>query len=110
MCPDSPHDGVGVVTPDTINEFAIIGDFGFKRVVGPFDAEKDGTLWTISVPLDSDEPAIDTLALDDGRAASIVADGEIIGGGIVETVDAPDGEDELHVVIDQYTRSNPTTN
>lgn len=90
-----------VQTPDSINEFTITGDFGFQRVLGPFDVVKDGTIWGIHVPKDT-HPTVRALPSREGEAAVLVADGEVIGGGIVsDVVEVPD-HDELHVLVDQY--------
>jgi len=97
--------------PDSINEFAIVSESGFKRTEGPFSVEKEGTLWTVRIPTDPQDPAypgdISYRVLggqDEGDGAALVADGEIVGGGIVKVVDEPEGEGELHVVVDQYAR------
>lgn len=89
--------------PDSINEFAIVGDFGFQRVPGPFEVVKTGTIWGIVVPMDA-HPTVSTLSSQEGEAAVMVADAEIVGGGVVTDVVRKDDHDELHVLVDQYAR------
>lgn len=88
-------------TPDSINEFAIVGEFGFQRVPGPFEVEKTGTVWGIVVPEDA-HPTVSTLSGQDGEAAALLADGEVVGGGVVSAVEEIEEHDELHVLVDQY--------
>jgi len=85
----------------SINEFAVIGEFGFQRVEGPFEVVKDGTVWGINVPKDT-HPTVSTLPGQEDEAAVIVADGEIVGGGILTDVVEETEHDEYHVLIDQY--------
>lgn len=98
--------------PDTINEFAIIGDFGFHRVEGPFRLDSAGTNRTVILPLaddvwgNIDARTASLLEDTEGERVALVADGEIVGGGVVTDVWAPDGEDELHLVVDQYARKD----
>lgn len=98
---------------DTINEFAIAGDYGFQRVEGPFSVEKGGTCWTITVPTNEDDdrapnPVIlNSIKSKEGEAAVIIADGTAVGGGIVDLITEPEGEGELHVIIDQYAMGDP---
>jgi hypothetical protein len=92
---------------DSINEFAVVGDFGFQRIPGPFEAQKSGTVWSIAVPLDT-HPTVSTLTSQEGEAAAIVADGEVVGGGIITDVIEADENDELTVLVDQYERENPS--
>lgn len=86
---------------DSINELTIVGEFGFQRVPGPFEVVKDGTIWGIVVPEDTHQ-TVSTLSSQEGEAATLVADGETIGGGIVTDVVEVDDHDELHVLVDQY--------
>lgn len=86
---------------DTINEFTIAGEFGFQRVPGPFEVEKDGTIWGIVVPEDA-HPTVSTLHGQEGEAAVVVADGRVVGGGIVTDVVEIEEHDELHILVDQY--------
>lgn len=98
---------------DTINEFVIAGEFGFQRVAGPFSCEKEGTLWTVSVPTDEDDYAapntitLNSIKRQEGESAVIIADGKAVGGGVVELTHEPEGEGKLHVVINQYAMANP---
>jgi hypothetical protein len=89
-------------TYDTINEFGIVGDFGFMRFEGPWSVEKEGTKWTIVMPYDDMERSAGTHS--EGKSAVLIADGKIIGGGIVDAVFDPRDEGEQHVVVDQYAR------
>jgi len=96
-------DGAG--EPDSINEFALAGDFGFMRVEGPFEVDKSGTNWTIFLPENPDNRVVRTLDEDDeGLAGVLVADCEVVGGGIVTNVWNPEGEDGRRLTIDQYAR------
>ncbi|NUC74986.1 hypothetical protein HTZ84_22235 [Haloterrigena sp. SYSU A558-1] len=111
MPDDSPYRSEGIQTPlhvpepDTINSFAVTGDFGFNHVEGPFAVEKDGTKWTIAVPHD-DVLSPSVLKDNEGDGCVLLADCEPVGGGLVETVHDPEGEGELHVVVDQYPRGD----
>lgn len=93
---------------DSINEFTISGEFGFLRVEGPFTASMEAGKWTITIPDDFDDGAggliIQSLNDKEGEAAVLFADCVAIGGGVVEVVDQPDGEDETHVVVNQGGR------
>lgn len=94
--------------PDSVNEFVLAGEFGFLNVEGPFTAEKEGTLWTVAIPTEDDDHGtpnrftLDSLRDGEGKAAVLIADGTAVGGGVVDTVAEPEGEGELHVVVDQY--------
>jgi len=90
---------------DSINEFVVVGDFGFKRAEGPWEVEKEGTKWTIIVPYD--EMQVPFSQSDEGLGAALIADGGVVGGGIVDTVFDPKDEGEQHVVVDQYARGGP---
>jgi len=90
---------------ETINEFAVAGDFGFQRVRGPFEVVKDGTIWGIVVPKDA-HPTVSTLPNQEGEAAVLVADAKIVGGGLVTDVVEVSEHDELHVLVDQYARGD----
>jgi len=100
---------------DTINEFVIAGKFGFQRVEGPFSCEKDGTLWTVSVPTNEDDYAapnrvsLNSIKRKEDESVVIIADGKAVGGGIVELTHEPEGEEKLNVVINQYAMGNPQT-
>jgi len=101
---DGGQRGDGVVQYDSINEFVVVGDFGFNRVQGPWRVEKAGTKWTIILPYEElDRELSDT---DEGRGAVLIADGKAVGGGLVDLVYDPEGEGEQHVVIDQYARGD----
>ena len=104
---DGEQQGAAIQRPDTINEFAVVGEFGFKRIDGPFSVEKAGTNWTVIIPGERDDPPIQTLDSDEGHAAVLVADCEVVGGGILTDAWRPEGEDELHVIIDQYAMGDP---
>jgi hypothetical protein len=105
---DQPESGTDRV--DSINELVFAGDFGFHRVDGPFAVEKEGTLWTIVVPTDEDDNGtpdrvtLKSLRDSEEKAAVLIADAKAVGGGLVDTVFEPDGEGELHIVVDQYAR------
>lgn len=113
MSDDSPYQSNGiqpmcVQTPDTINSLVITGDFGFNWLEGPFEVEKDGTKWTVVVPID-ELGATPTSALENsvGDGCVLLAGCEPVGGGLIDLVDEPGGLDELHVVVDQYARGEP---
>lgn len=93
---------------DSINELVIAGEFGFLNVEGPFSVEKEGTLWTVMIPTDGDSApnplSQNSLRDSGGKAAVLIADGTTVGGGIVKLADEPEGEGELHVVVDQYAK------
>jgi len=93
--------------PDSINAFTVVGEFGFKRLPGPFSVDKAGTVWTIVIPEDYDHPAFTCDSHDEGKAAVVVADGRVCGGGIVSNVFDPEGEDGYRVQIDQYALGDP---
>ena len=96
------------MTPDSINQLVTAGKFGFLAVDGPFSVEKEGTLWTVIIPTGGDDYGkpnrftLDQLRESDGTAAVLTADCEAVGGGVVKLTDEPEGENELHVVVDQY--------
>lgn len=100
-------DAIRDLEPDSINEFAVVGEFGFKRVEGPFRVDKDGTVWVVFVPVEEADWTVRSLSDDEGNGAVLVADGEIVGGGILVDAVEPEGEDEIHVIIDQYARGDP---
>lgn len=86
---------------DSINEFAVTGEFGFLRVEGPFEVAKDGTVWGITVENRCEDHA--TLLPDfEGDAAVLIADGQSIGGGIITDIYDFENSNELHVLVDQY--------
>lgn len=85
----------------SINEFVVVGEFGFQRVPGPFEVVKDGTVWGIVVPMDA-HPTVRHLDDQGGEGAVIIADGQAVGGGILTDVVEKDDHDELHVLVDQY--------
>jgi hypothetical protein len=92
---------------DYINEFVIVGDFGFNRISGPCEVEKSGTKWTVvfqQKPNELTDGSKDRVpgSHDEGYAAVLIADSKVVGGGIVETVTEPEGEDETHVIVNQY--------
>lgn len=87
---------------DSINEFVVVSEYGFRRAEGPWSVEKDGTKWTIIVPYDEMQVAFSHS--DEGRGAVLIADGKAIGGGIVDAVFDPQDEGEQHVVVDQYAK------
>lgn len=94
---------------DYINEFAVVSETGFIRVEGPFEVSLGGTRRSIHIPTDRDDyshPGRGPMyLLDDsliGDGVALVADGEIVGGGLVEDVYTLDEEGEKHVVVQQY--------
>jgi len=87
---------------EVIDEFSVIGVFGCLRFEGSFDVEKEGTKWTITIPDDYSHPSLTTLPSLDGEAVALVADCRIVGAGILDFVLDPQGEGEIHVVVDQY--------
>lgn len=100
------HIDIGEIEIETdeypyINEFAVVGDFGFQRKGGLLNVEKTGTVWTVFIPIsDVDFPSV--WKDHEGHHGVLVADGEVIGGGKVTDVYEPEGEGELHVLVDQY--------
>lgn len=90
---------------DSINEFVVAGEFGFQRVPGPFEVEKDGTVWGVVVPKDA-HPTVRHLDDQEGEAAVLIADAEAVGGGILTDVVEDEDHDELHVLVDQYARGD----
>lgn len=102
--------GDGQTTPTAINGFAVVGSFGFNHVEGPFSVEKEGTKWTVVIPLNEADRSsvpkwtVSALRGNENDGAVLLADGEPVGGGLVDTVAEPEGENEMHVVVDQYAR------
>lgn len=84
-------------TPDSINKLVFVGEFGFQRLDGPFSVSKDGTLWHVHVPTSHDSH-ID--ARERGTGAVLIADCEIVGGGVLESIEEIEGD--RYVNIDQY--------
>lgn len=103
MSDDCEHTTEHEQAPDSINEFAIVGEFGFQRVPGPFDVEKSGHVWGIVVPKDA-HPTVSTLPGQEGEAAALLADAQVVGGGVVSAVEEIEEHDELHVLVDQYAK------
>lgn len=87
---------------DSINELVVVGDFGFNRLAGPWDVEKEGTKWTVIIPYGEMSHALGHS--DEGNGAVLIADGTAVGGGLIDTVFDPKDEGEQHVVVDQYAR------
>lgn len=94
---------------DTINSFALIGEFGFYHAEGPFPVDKSGTVWTIKV-----EPGM--LSVDLVRSVgsmtdmqcptvALMADGQFVGGGVFEDFHEPEGEESVYLLVDQYAMS-----
>lgn len=113
--PDHDSDYDFPAPPDSIGELVIAGDFGFKEVTGPFEAEKSGTVWTLIAPADpadadSEQAAEAARQLatvgerEEGEAAVLLTEDEVVGGGVVTEswVPEPDGPNERHVLVDQY--------
>jgi len=104
----------GVEQHDTINQLVTVGEFGFLTVDGPLSVEKDGTRWTVIIPTGGDNhrtpSALAIRSTSEGAnwmAAVLIADCEVVGGGVVELTDEPEGEGALHVVVDQYAMGGP---
>lgn len=91
----------------TINEFGVVGEWGFVSNEGPYEADKEGTIWVIYIPSEDAGSMIHHLTDLQGEGSVILSDGEIIGGGILVDVFEPEGEEEIHVVIDQYAMGDP---
>lgn len=90
-------------TPDSINQLVIVGEFGYLDVGGPWEVEKSGTNWAVIIPyedIESDTPA--PSSHHEGCGAVLIADFEVVGGGVVDTVYDPEDEGETHVIVDQY--------
>lgn len=96
---DVDDEELDIKEPDFINEFAIIGDFGFARHEGPWEVQKNGTVWLIIMPFEDINFQISKC--DEGYSAALVADGQIVGGGIISEVYEPEAH-EFHVFVDQY--------
>ncbi len=91
---------------DTINSFALIGEFGFYSAEGPFPVDKSGTIWTIEI-----SPQTLTAGLSTGvgqltdmerPTVALIADGQIVGGGVFEDFHEPEGEEVAYLLVDQY--------
>ncbi len=41
-------------------------------------------------------------SMQKGESAVLIADGEAVGGGVIDLTYEPDGEQERHIVVDQY--------
>ncbi len=100
--------------PSSINQLVQAGEYGFAAVDGPFLVGKDGTKWSIQVPLDDDDAlnpdraAMMTLnGMSEGEAAVLIADGEAVGGGLIESIYEPEGEETMFIVVDQYAAGDP---
>jgi len=100
--------------PSSINQLVQAGEYGFAAVDGPFLVDKDGTKWSIQVPLDDDDAlnpdraAMMTLnGMSEGEAAVLIADGEAVGGGLIESIYEPEGEETMFIVVDQYAAGDP---
>jgi len=93
-----------------VNTIALVGEFGFLDVEGPFDYEKDGTVWSVSIPTDEDDHtapnrgALHSLRDAEDKCAVAIADGEVVAGGVVVAADEPEGEGKLVLAVDQYAR------
>lgn len=91
---------------DTINSFALIGEFGFYSAEGPFPVDKSGTIWTIEISPQSLTAGLSTgigqLTDMDRPAVALMADCEIIGGGVFEDFHEPEGEEAVYLLVDQY--------
>jgi hypothetical protein len=98
---NDPRDEFGVEKHDSINEFAVAGEFGFLRVEGPLEVAKDGTVWGIIVENPCEDHATLLRNLE-GDAAVLIVDGKSIGGGIITDVYDFENSDELHILVDQY--------
>jgi hypothetical protein len=89
--------------PDCINELVIVGEMGFLRLLGPWTVEKEGTKWTVILPVGKS-----IRGSNEGKAAVLIADCQAVGGGIIDVVHEPDGEENPYVVVDQYAKGvNP---
>lgn len=89
-----------------VNEFAVAGEFGFLRLEGPFEAEFEEAKWTIIIPEEFDHPSKRFLDDHIGLGAIVVADGKIVGGGLLQLVEDFEEEEDMFVVIDQYPQGN----
>lgn len=93
---------------EIVNTIALVGEFGFLDVEGPFDYEKDGTVWSVSIPTDTDDHAapprgsLHTLRDAEDKCAVAIADCEVVAGGIVVAADEPEGEEKIILAVDQY--------
>jgi len=66
MAADETHGSINEY--ESINEFVVVGEFGFQRVPGPFEVAKGGTVWGIVVP-EGAHPTVQTLPGQEGEAA-----------------------------------------
>ena len=98
----------GEAVPKSINQLVLSGEFGFLAVDGPFTVEKDGTVWNIAIPTDEEDHAtpnpfsLKSLRQSDGKAATLIADCEAVGGGLVTDARDLEDSDKLYVFVDQY--------
>jgi len=86
---------------DTINEFALVGEFGYQRVPGPFATSKSGYVWEIIVPMDT-HPTMNHIDRQEGEAIALIADCEVVGGGILSRVVESEERGEKYLYVDQY--------
>ena len=115
MCERSyqPDSTPSAETYESINEFVLVGEFGFHRVEGPFSVEKEGTLWTVTIPTDEEaenapQPSTVNSLLDCAdTAAVLIADGQAVGGGIVDFTNDLPSDGEIHIIVDQYAMGTP---
>jgi len=90
---------------DSINEFVVVGEYGFKRYEGPWSVEQQGTVWNIACPYEETDHVPGSY--DEGNGVVLIADGKPVGGGLVEGVYEPDGVSEVRVIVDQYAMGEP---
>lgn len=93
--------------PEYINEFAVVGEFGYNRFEGPFHAEKDGTMRVIDIPADYEHPSLSILSHHEGDSVALVIDGEVQGGGVIEDIIDDLEDTQYRVLVDEYAKCDP---
>lgn len=104
----SQHRGPLRKDVDFVNEFSTVSETGFDRYEGPFEFRNEaGAKFELTVPVAHLDNEIRQTALmgHEGDAVAVVADGEIVGGGVV--VDLTAADDVIYVMIDQYAKGGP---
>lgn len=97
--------------PNTIQQFVFVGDFGHDTYTGRFEFAVEEGIASIIIPIESDESPLSDIREErlrghDGDYIVVVADGEVETGGKAIEIYEPDGEGQIHIVIDQYPMGN----
>jgi len=102
---EAPNDIDVEAPPDSINELCFVGEFGFHRIGGPHTVSKSINEWLVEIDIE-DVNFISGVEDNVGECAVLVADGEVIGGGVTTDVVVVDEKDEILVFVDQYAMGN----